>query len=82
VAHDRVTRRRARLVPGGGCARSRSAGQRDGFDDRNAAAERTGPADALAPEQVAQLITWIAAAPPGLVLNEVTVTPLFEQGWP
>ena len=51
-------------------------------EDRNDAAERTGPADALPPEQVAELITWIAAAPPGLVLNEVTVTPLLEQGWP
>ena len=40
------------------------------------------PADALAPEHVAELIVWIAAAPPGLVLNEVTVTPLLEQGWP
>ena len=51
-------------------------------EDRRDPAERTGPADALPPEQVAQLITWIAAAPPGLVLNEVTVTPLLEQGWP
>jgi NAD(P)-dependent dehydrogenase (short-subunit alcohol dehydrogenase family) len=42
----------------------------------------TVPADALAPDDVARLITWIAAAPPDLVLNEVTVTPLLEQGWP
>lgn len=42
----------------------------------------TVPADALPPEQVAQLIVWMAAAPPDLVLNEVTVTPLTEQGWP
>lgn len=40
------------------------------------------PADALPPEQVAQLIVWMAAAPADLVLNEVTVTPLTEQGWP
>ena len=40
------------------------------------------PAAALPPEHVAGLITWLAAAPPGLVLNEVTVTPLLEQGWP
>jgi NAD(P)-dependent dehydrogenase (short-subunit alcohol dehydrogenase family) len=40
------------------------------------------PAGALPPEQVAQLIVWMAAAPPDLVLNEVTVTPLTEQGWP
>lgn len=42
----------------------------------------TVPADALAPEQVADLIRWIAAAPADLVLNEVTVTPLLERGWP
>jgi NAD(P)-dependent dehydrogenase (short-subunit alcohol dehydrogenase family) len=42
----------------------------------------TAPPDALPPEQVAQLIVWMAAAPPDLVLNEVTVTPLTEQGWP
>lgn len=42
----------------------------------------TVPADALPPEQVAQLIVWMAAAPPDLVLNEATVTPLTEQGWP
>lgn len=38
--------------------------------------------EALPAEQVAQLITWIVSAPPGMVLNEVTVTPLLEQGWP
>ena len=42
----------------------------------------TVPPDALAPEHVARLIAWIAAAPAGLVLNEVTVTPLQEKGWP
>ena len=42
----------------------------------------TVPADALPPRQVADLIVWIATAPPDLVLNEVTVTPLEEQGWP
>lgn len=41
-----------------------------------------GPPDALPAEQVADLIAWMVAAPPGLVLNEVTVTPLLEQGWP
>ncbi|SNR91895.1 SDR family oxidoreductase [Blastococcus mobilis] len=51
-------------------------------EDRQDAAEPTVPADALAPEQVARLITWIAAAPQDVVLNEVTVTPLLEQGWP
>lgn len=42
----------------------------------------TVPADSLAPEQVADLIRWIATAPADLVLNEVTVTPLLERGWP
>ncbi|SRR6266545_2624599 len=37
---------------------------------------------ALPPTEVAALIVWIAAAPPELVLNEVIVTPLDEQGWP
>ncbi|SDY73296.1 NADP-dependent 3-hydroxy acid dehydrogenase YdfG [Modestobacter sp. DSM 44400] len=51
-------------------------------EDRRDGAAPTVPADALAPDQVAQLITWIATAPPDVVLNEVTVTPLLEQGWP
>lgn len=51
-------------------------------EGRSGDAQPTVPADALAPEQVAELIAWIAAAPAGLVLNEVTVTPLLEQGWP
>ena len=28
------------------------------------------------------LLSWIVAAPSGLVLNQVTVTPLQERGWP
>ncbi|WP_198597746.1 SDR family oxidoreductase [Blastococcus atacamensis] len=51
-------------------------------EDRTGSAEPALPADALAPDQVARLISWIAAAPPDVVLNEVTVTPLLEQGWP
>ncbi len=50
--------------------------------ERHDGAEPAVPADALAPGQVARLITWIASAPPDVVLNEVTVTPLLEQGWP
>ena len=49
--------------------------------DRGVAAP-TVPPDALPPEQVADLVVWMASAPPDLVLNEVTVTPLTEQGWP
>lgn len=51
--------------------------------ERGARTGRPQPEDeALAPDQVAELIAWITSAPPGLVLNEVTVTPLQEQGWP
>lgn len=51
-------------------------------EDRARSGEPNQPADRLAPDQVARLISWIAAAPPDVVLNEVTVTPLLEQGWP
>jgi hypothetical protein len=34
------------------------------------------------PEQVAELIVWIAAAPSGLVLNKAIVSPFEEEGWP
>ena len=51
-------------------------------EDRDGGAEPTVPADALNPEQVARLIAFIATAPADVVLNEVTVTPLLEQGWP
>lgn len=47
--------------------------------------DQAGEADsarALPPAHVAELITWIAASPPDMVLNEVTVTPMLEQGWP
>lgn len=51
-------------------------------EERVGRPEPAAPVDALAPQHVAQLITWIAGAPAGLVLNEATVTPLLEQGWP
>jgi NAD(P)-dependent dehydrogenase (short-subunit alcohol dehydrogenase family) len=37
---------------------------------------------ALPPAEVASLIVWMAAAPAELVLNEVIISPLEEQGWP
>jgi NAD(P)-dependent dehydrogenase (short-subunit alcohol dehydrogenase family) len=37
---------------------------------------------ALPPAEVASLIIWIAAAPAELVLNEVIISPLQEEGWP
>jgi NAD(P)-dependent dehydrogenase (short-subunit alcohol dehydrogenase family) len=53
-------------------------------------ARRSGPRpaepahqqDALEPTTVADLITWMAAHPAHPVLNEVTITPLHEAGWP
>lgn len=38
--------------------------------------------DSLDPATVADLIAWMATAPGQPVLNEVTVTPLQEMGWP
>ncbi|MGY1988527.1 SDR family oxidoreductase [Blastococcus sp. SYSU DS0669] len=40
------------------------------------------PREALPPERVAELVSWLVRAPGELVLNQVTVTPLHEQGWP
>jgi NADP-dependent 3-hydroxy acid dehydrogenase YdfG len=52
-------------------------------EDRATSGREPGdPRTALAPETVADLIAWIATAAPELVLNEATVTPLDEQGWP
>lgn len=42
----------------------------------------TDPLEALDPATVADLIAWMATASGKPVLNEVTVTPLREQGWP
>jgi NADP-dependent 3-hydroxy acid dehydrogenase YdfG len=49
--------------------------------DSSLGPDRT-PREALSASEVADLIAWIAAAPANLVLNEATVTPLLEQGWP
>jgi NAD(P)-dependent dehydrogenase (short-subunit alcohol dehydrogenase family) len=38
--------------------------------------------EALPADRVAELIAWIVTAPSSLVLNQVTVTPLHERGWP
>jgi NADP-dependent 3-hydroxy acid dehydrogenase YdfG len=51
-------------------------------EDRSGHDEARSPREALPPERVADFIAWIAAAPPELVLDEATVTPLAEQGWP
>lgn len=51
-------------------------------EDRDPGTEPAPTAEALPPEHVAELIVWIARSPPDMVLNEVTVTPLREAGWP
>lgn len=51
-------------------------------DDRSPDGGQKPAAESLPPEHVADLITWIAGSPPEMVLNEVTVTPLLEAGWP
>ena len=37
---------------------------------------------ALPPEDAASLLVWLAGSPHNMVLNEVVLTPLEEQGWP
>lgn len=51
-------------------------------EDRDPAAGGAASAESMPPEHVAQLIAWIAQSPSDMVLNEVTVTPLLEKGWP
>jgi NAD(P)-dependent dehydrogenase (short-subunit alcohol dehydrogenase family) len=51
-------------------------------EQRDATSKGLPTAQAMPAEHVAKLITWIAAAPPDLVMNEATVTPLLEAGWP
>ncbi len=51
-------------------------------DERPADVEGADPASALDPAVVADLIAWMATSPGRPVLNEVTVTPLLEGGWP
>lgn len=56
-----------------------------GVFDRPTDTAGPGPVDArqaLDPSVVADLIVWMATAPGQPVLNEVTVTPLLEGGWP
>lgn len=50
--------------------------------DRAGSHERRPASEALPPDHVADLITWICTAPPDMALNEATVTPLLEKGWP
>ena len=51
--------------------------QRDDSPELNGGGE-----ESLDPAVVADLIAWMATAPGHAVLNEVTMTPLHEAGWP
>lgn len=51
-------------------------------EERESAPSGASPAESLPPEYVADFIAWIAQSPADMVLNEVTVTPLLEGGWP
>ena len=51
-------------------------------DDRSSGNLSRPVAESLPADHVADLITWICAAPAEMVVNEATVTPLLEQGWP
>ena len=68
------------LYPG---AMATSWGVWDPEDRRAGASQGSQPdGEVLPADQVADLVSWIVAAPSGLVLNQVTVTPLQERGWP
>jgi NADP-dependent 3-hydroxy acid dehydrogenase YdfG len=51
-------------------------------DERAAQRRVSDPREALPPENIAAFIAWIATAPRELVLDDVLVTPLHEQGYP
>ncbi|MDP9370668.1 MAG: SDR family oxidoreductase [Chloroflexota bacterium] len=71
---------RACVLYPGGMATQRGAWSRD---ERVVEGREPLPATkALPAGEVAALIVWIAGAPPELVLNEATVSPLEESGWP
>lgn len=44
--------------------------------------ETSSAREALPPEDAASLLVWLAESPHNMVLNEVVLTPLEEQGWP
>lgn len=51
-------------------------------EQRRSPTEPTDERQSLDPAVVADLITWMATSPGQPVLNEVTMTPLNEGGWP
>lgn len=50
--------------------------------ERTDAVREVDPRESLDPATVADLIVWLATSPGRPVLNEATITPLHEQGWP
>ena len=67
------------LYPG---AMSTSWGTFDPAQRRASTGQSSDDRESLNPAVVADLIAWMATAPGEPVLNEVTMTPLREGGWP
>lgn len=67
------------LYPG---AMNTNWGHFDPTQDRSSPPEPATEQDSLDPAVVADLIAWMASAPGHPMLNEVTITPLREAGWP
>ena len=67
------------LYPG---AMSTSWGTFDSAQRRASTGQSSADRESLNPAVVADLIAWMATAPGEPVLNEVTMTPLRERGWP
>ena len=63
-------------------AMNTSWGMFDPTQPRPTPVEPDDECESLDPAVVADLIAWMATAPGQPVLNEVTVTPLHESGWP
>jgi NAD(P)-dependent dehydrogenase (short-subunit alcohol dehydrogenase family) len=81
AAEGKPHRIRACVLYPGAMATSWGVWHADDRQTSNSSDERAAD-ESLPPQQVADLIAWIVSAPAGLVLPQVTVTPLLEQGWP
>jgi NADP-dependent 3-hydroxy acid dehydrogenase YdfG len=71
---------RACLVYPGAMATHWGAFQPEERSDSDA--QPADPEQSLPPDTVAEFIAWLTTAPTEIVINEATVTPLREQGWP
>jgi NAD(P)-dependent dehydrogenase (short-subunit alcohol dehydrogenase family) len=67
------------LYPG---AMATNWGTFDRDSERPSTTPHTDDDASLNPDVVADLIAWMATSPGRPVLNEATITPLLEQGWP